>query len=294
VSYGAAWWLAAGLAIVGAYLLWRLIVTWPSDLASCLDGLVGNCKDYCRVFNDSVIQEKCFACIRKHCPLAINGLLDTAVLKIVLIAGGLGAYVHAVTSFVTYMGNRNLRWAWIYWIALRVPLGAALALLVHFLFMARLLGPDTTPGAEDAQAVTQESLALAVGLAGLVGLFSRQVIDKLAELMDTLIPSKANAERKDKVGRNAGAPEIERLDPPNVQVGQAVEVQAIGQGFQTGAKVTVNGAPRNTTFVTAKQLLFKLEDDDVAEEIGLSIVVVNPPPDGTESEPAKLPVGTSK
>lgn len=57
-------------------------------------------------------------------PISLNvQLLVTAIL-----AGALGSYMHAVTSFTSYVGNRTLRRSWHLWYYLRPFMGGVLAL----------------------------------------------------------------------------------------------------------------------------------------------------------------------
>ena len=46
-------------------------------------------------------------------------------------AGALGSLVHCLTSFADFVGNRNLRQSWVWFLILRTPIGFALALLFY-------------------------------------------------------------------------------------------------------------------------------------------------------------------
>lgn len=119
---------------------------------------------------------------------------NTAMLIAVLAASGLGSFVHAATSFATYAGNRQLLPSWLPWYLLRTAIGGALALLVYFLLRGGLFANGT-----DGTATNPYGFA---GIAGLCGLFSKQATDKLREVFDTVLTTRAGAgddERDDKI-----------------------------------------------------------------------------------------------
>jgi hypothetical protein len=57
---------------------------------------------------------------------------DARLILIVLCTGALGSYVHAATSFVSYVGNRRLVFSWVWWYVLRPFIGMVLALIFYF------------------------------------------------------------------------------------------------------------------------------------------------------------------
>src|SRR5436190_19019798 len=65
--------------------------------------------------------------------------LSTGLILLALLAGALGAFIHTATSFVTYVGNRTFKLSWVWWYALRIFMGAALALVPYFVFRGRLI-----------------------------------------------------------------------------------------------------------------------------------------------------------
>src|SRR5262245_31444816 len=64
---------------------------------------------------------------------------DARLILIVLCAGALGSYVHAATSFASYVGNRRLVLSWMWWYVLRPLIGMALALIFYFVLRGGLL-----------------------------------------------------------------------------------------------------------------------------------------------------------
>lgn len=115
---------------------------------------------------------------------------------IALAAGGIGACVYAVSSFADYFGNRQLRVSWVWWLLLRVPLGIGLAIVVYLMLRGGLLFLYNTPTNLAAEAINPHGVA---GLCALVGLFSRQAMDKLYELFCTLFSTAKELGRRDKL-----------------------------------------------------------------------------------------------
>jgi hypothetical protein len=127
---------------------------------------------------------------REEFPLAA----DVRLLILVLLAGGLGAYVHAGQSYASYMGNREFKKQWTWWYILRIPVGSVLALFVYFTARGGLItGTTPTSRTDDV------NIFGIMAIAALSGLFSKQVIDKLAEVFDNFFRSEQNAGRKDKM-----------------------------------------------------------------------------------------------
>jgi hypothetical protein len=118
---------------------------------------------------------------------------NTSYILLVIIVSALGSYVHATTSFVTYVGNRDLRTSWVWWYLLRTFIGVALALLFYFALRGGFFAQDAT-----ATDVNPYGIA---ALAGLTGLFSKQATDKLKEIFDTLFRTErgGDEERADKI-----------------------------------------------------------------------------------------------
>lgn len=120
---------------------------------------------------------------------------DTQLLLIAVIAGGLGSYIHAVTSFTSYVGNRTLRGSWKLWYYMRPIMGAVLALIFYFLitggFLLLVVGNGTNPSDFSAYGIA--------ALSSLVGMFSKQATDKMREVFDSLFKAAGDTERSDKL-----------------------------------------------------------------------------------------------
>jgi magnesium-transporting ATPase (P-type) len=110
----------------------------------------------------------------------------------VALAGALGSYVHAVTSFTSYVGNRRFKSSWSWWYILRPLIGMALALIFYFVIRGGLFSTNA-----EIDDVSPYGIA---AVAGLVGMFSKQAADKLKDLFDSLFVSKEDERREDKLG----------------------------------------------------------------------------------------------
>ena len=83
---------------------------------------------------------------------------------------------------------------------------------------------------------------------------------------------------------DATTPLISSLNPSTMIAGSpSFTLTVNGSNFQDGASVTVDGAPRNTTFVGPGQLTVSVMDADVAVARQVPIVVTNP---GGQTSPA--------
>ncbi|MFE6836079.1 hypothetical protein ACFVFI_14795 [Streptomyces sp. NPDC057705] len=112
---------------------------------------------------------------------------DVAMLLAVIFCSALGSFVHAATSFATYVGNRRLYASWLWWYLLRAGIGVALALLVYLLLRGGLFAGSSGAGATNPYGFS--------GIAGLCGLFSKQATDKLREICDTVLSTKSDGDR---------------------------------------------------------------------------------------------------
>jgi hypothetical protein len=133
---------------------------------------------------------------------------EPRLILIVMLAGAFGSYVHAATSFVTYVGNRTLRASWTWWYLLRPVLGMVLAVIFYFVVRGGLLSAGAA-----ASEVSPFGIA---AVAGLVGMFSKQATDKLQEVFDNLFRTKAGEgddQRRDKL--TGGMSVTEKMIPLN-------------------------------------------------------------------------------
>ena len=72
--------------------------------------------------------------------------LEVRLLLLVLLAGAIGSYIHASSSFVDYLGNRTLIGRWVWWYLLRPFIGMMLALLFYFVFRGGFITAGVNAG----------------------------------------------------------------------------------------------------------------------------------------------------
>jgi hypothetical protein len=173
---------------------------------------------------------------------------DVRLLLIVAISAALGSYVHVATSFATYLGKDDFDAQWTWWYVLRIPIGIALAIVVYFALRGGLL----TSSALSDTSVNPFGVC---ALAALVGLFSRQAINKLEETFETMF-------------RTAPRPAtlaIASVVPATFAHNAAPAVLTVtGSGFTTSTRAAINGATRAVTYTSATQLTVQLVAADSA------------------------------
>jgi hypothetical protein len=193
---------------------------------------------------------------------------STGLILVALFAGALGAWIHAATSFSVHVARRNFTLSWLWWYALRPFAGAALALLFYFAWRAGLVTGNASTNVDPYGVAA---------IAGLAGLFSKPVTDKLKELLDVLFRTDS--------GR---APAIDSLEPEVVKQGDTPELSVLGERFETGAKVLVAGLEHATVVESAERLKTQLLATDTAAVAELSVTVRNPSGVVSPAKPLKV------
>jgi hypothetical protein len=163
---------------------------------------------------------------------------EKSILLIVLLAGALGGSLHALSSFIGYVGNKTFDDTWIPWYLCRAPIGAGLGMAVYLALRAGLM----------TSAVSNEGLNIfgfaAISL--LTGLFNRNATAKLVKVSEAIF--------------TAAPPEGDPLNPTIVvtkMVPAAVtfpvtnpqEIVMTGSGFTNDISVLVDGNPLPSTDV---------------------------------------------
>lgn len=162
--------------------------------------------------------------------LVLTHSVEVRLLLIVLLAGALGSYIHAATSFADYVGNRKLSGNWVWWYLLRPFIGMTLALVFYFVVRGGFISPN-------AGGADMNPFGIAA-MAGLVGMFSKQAIDKLNEVFTSLFGSKGDDKRGDKLL----APSVTTIKPNLGPIAGGTAVTISGSGFLPGAQVKFGDA----------------------------------------------------
>ena len=107
---------------------------------------------------------------------------ETQLVMLAVLAGALGSYLHALKSLSDFIGNSRLEATWFWWYMARPFLGMAMALVFYALLRGGFLAG--TPG--DAKFVSAFGV---IAIGALVGMFTDQAAQKLAEVFSTMFRS---------------------------------------------------------------------------------------------------------
>jgi hypothetical protein len=165
--------------------------------------------------------------------------LEERLLLLVIVAGALGSYVHAATSFADYLGNRKFTSSWTWWYVLRPFIGVVLALVIYFAIRGGFL-LLVTNGATEAKDINPFGIG---ALAALTGMFSKQATDKLNEVFSTLFKS-SPGEGDDKREDGLTAPDlaITSIDPTTGPTAGENKVTITGTAFVSDSTVSFGDA----------------------------------------------------
>lgn len=217
--------------------------------------------------------------------------LEIRLLLLVMLAGAIGSYVHATSSFVDYLGNRMLISSWVWWYLLRPFIGMMLALIFYFVFRGGFITAGVNPSGDNAANYINPFGVAA--LAALVGMFAKVAADKLNEVFTTLFrpaPGQGDAKRGDKLG-SSPLPNVTGINPTSVKKGSInVSITIKGSNFTDKSSAKFGTEARTTKFVDATELSMQLQDADTAATGSFDITVVNPAPGGGTSKPIQLKV----
>lgn len=278
--------------VVGLLLFYLVFVAWPPDFQA-----IGGGKDGARDPVSPVV----FADYSRAVPTPAGGpaarevrevfqrrfdiTYDQRLLLLVFVLGALGSYVHVVTSFADYVGNRRLVKSWTWWYLLRPFIGAPTAVVFYFAVRAGFMSANSTGGD-----VNRFGIA---AVAMLVGMFSMKATDKLEEVFDVLF--KSPNKRKDQLGETLdvlfktpdkgkealvnGPPMLSGTMPPSVKAGSpALTLTLSGANFSPRAVVLVNGEPRTPEKATTTALEIVLTAKELSKKKTIKLAVRNPPP----------------
>jgi hypothetical protein len=188
---------------------------------------------------------------------------DRVLIALVMLLGALGALLAASRSLASFVGNKTFAPRWSLYYILRPLFGAGLAAIVFFGYrIGAVTGlKDTAPADPFAAAF----------IAGMVGLFADTVLQKLKDTIDALLPAtKDDRGNKLNPSTSAAAPSVTSAQGSITSKQMTIK----GQGFLTGATITLNGQAREVTFVDATELRAALTDADTAGKV--RVIVTNP------------------
>jgi len=102
---------------------------------------------------------------------------EIRLISIVVLAGALGGLVHALRSLFMYVGARELKRSWLTMYFLRPFIGSTLGFIFYLVIRGGFFSTQAT--------VDETSPFGFAALAGLVGLFSEQAVEKLKQIAQT-------------------------------------------------------------------------------------------------------------
>lgn len=129
-----------------------------------------------------------------ECMISTELTADQRIIILVLLAGALGSFIHAATSFSNFVGQGKIEKSWIWWYLLRPVIGMGIALVFYFVFRGGLLN--------DTKIETLNIYGVMI-LSALSGLFTDRATLKLEEIFQALFKPEDN--RKDKLNGNTSS-----------------------------------------------------------------------------------------
>jgi hypothetical protein len=222
--------------------------------------------------------------------IKVGASADSRLFITVVAAGALGSLVHCLTSFGDFVGNRNLRQSWIWFLVLRTPIGIALALLFYLVLRGGLIAPTLPQNSGQVPTATLISPYGLAAIAAMAGMFSKQATDKLSEVFNSLFQTTKPVPRADPL--TSTKPVIVGAEPTSLKVNGDPGLALIGRNFDKACKVTVNGKERASQWESATRVTVTLlAPEDLKDEGQLTLIVRNPVAAGGDSAPLAVPVG---
>lgn len=176
------------------------------------------------------------------CPATYEVRLFIAV----LLAGMLGATLHAMRSLSWYFGNKTLVRNWTLRYVLLPFTGGLVAAAFYLIMRAGLWKPEKGGTG-----------LLIVGIAILVGMFSEQAVAKLKDITEAILtkpPQGANQAPPIPPAATAVGPTVTSIAPNVGSIDGNTLVLLTGTGFSAGDKVTFDGQAASSHFVSPTNL----------------------------------------
>ena len=114
---------------------------------------------------------------------------EVRFILIVIIMGALGGSLYSVRAFTIHVGRDTFEVSWICWYFLRPLTGSVLAVIFYFAFRAAFFSLSASTGDLNVFGIAT--------LGGIVGIFSKETIDKLKELFEDILPIKEESRDTD-------------------------------------------------------------------------------------------------
>ncbi len=171
---------------------------------------------------------------------------EVALIMSVAVLGAMGGSTHALGSFASFVGNRNLVRSWVWWYLLRAPIGVSLAIVIYFVVRGGLLVSTASAG----DAINPYGLG---ALAALAGLCSESATAKLSELFETLFKTERPAS-KDPI-TVSGRPALLQSNPAKLPKGSPdTAITLTGSALQPDDLAAIGGDEVPVAFVSATEV----------------------------------------
>ncbi len=215
-------------------------------------------------------------------PASPTELNESDAMRLVVITGCLGSFVHIATSLTDFVGNHKFVASWTMWYIVRPLIGGGLALIVYLVIRGGLF----TPSAISDGAFNIYGL---LALSALTGMFSKQATDKLREVFDNIFRTSNEVKRLNPL--SVKKPKILSLEPNFIPVNsKSLSVLIKGEEFTNESVVMIDNKVKDKSFLGKEELKITLTPDEVNEENTLSIKVVNDGIDDGESNIVSLKI----
>lgn len=158
VSWPAIIFLVAYILIFFSFVLYSLVQLWPSapSIQPVEDASLVTFLDWKFSLSDEV-----------------------RLILIIALAGALGSLIRVLRSVAWYIGNDALQWSWIVQYIVSPFAGSLLGLVFYFVIRGGFFSLQASP--------QQTNIFGFVALAGLVGMFTEQAVERLRIVFDSLL-----------------------------------------------------------------------------------------------------------
>jgi hypothetical protein len=197
-------------------------------------------------------------------PSPTNKLRERSVLLLVLLAGALGGTLYSLISLVWYIGNRELKWSWVPSYIVRPFTAAALA-CIFFLTLVTGVWTDQTGKGQ----------LWIVGLAALVGLFSRQGYEKLKAIFEAVLAPAPKGADTPKTAPAGGL----GINPSSGQAAGGNIVQITGSGFTAATTVQFDAAAATSIHLNSPTALHVVAPQHALGQVNVTVTNPGTPPE---------------
>ncbi|NOU19669.1 MAG: hypothetical protein HOO91_19095 [Bacteroidales bacterium] len=196
-----------------------------------------------------------------------NPIPGSSLLLLIILIGALGSSLHGIVSISYHIGNGKFSTTWSTWYLLRPFAGGVLSLVFYLVIRAGFY-----------KEFHNANFYTILALSGLVGMFSKQALNKLSELFDFIFKS----DKEKEINLNP-TPYIINISAQSISKSKDFsELIFNGSDFIVDSQVRFNNKDYKPEFVSSKQLKLIIKKDDLMNINlpTLRIAVFNPPPEG--------------